>query len=419
MPKYSRLRSGHILARRWFAKAGLEAHADAYIRYLTEHGYAVPTVECYFRCVAHFLHWAVQQHAAFHDVGDALIDRFIHGHLPHCQCAPQCRRTSADVHAALMHFLDMYGIARATPTPIVSASIDAELAIFTRYMTEVRGLSESTRHVRRRHIGEFLADCFHEQPIEISKIAPADVVRFVMRRTRGLTPGSVKSVGGSLHSYLRFKAISGTPVTALIAALPRVALWRLGGLPDVLSPEEVQRLLSAFDRSNATGMRDYAITRCLLDLGLRRTEVAHLCLDDIDWRAGILTLHGKGKRIDVVPLPRLTGQAIAAYLQYGRPQTTRREIFVRHRPPLNAGADLDIVRNAVRYAAKRCGLEQRVRGTHIFRHTIACRIAQGGAPFKQIADLLRHRDLDTTTIYAKVDLPSLRRVALPWPGSYS
>ena len=153
---------------------------------------------------------------------------------------------------------------------------------------EVRGLSESTRHVRRRHIGEFFADYFHEQPIEISKIAPADVVRFVMRRTRGLTPGSVKSVGGSLHSYLRFKAISGTPVTALIAALPRVALWRLGGLPDVLSPEEVRRLLSAFDRSNATGMRDYAITRCLLDLGLRRTEVAHLCLDDIDWRAGIL-----------------------------------------------------------------------------------------------------------------------------------
>ncbi|WP_310127221.1 tyrosine-type recombinase/integrase [Paraburkholderia terricola] len=85
----------------------------------------------------------------------------------------------------------------------------------------------------------------------------------------------------------------------------------------------------------------------------------------------------------------------------------------------HAGADLDIVRNAVRYAAKRCGLEQRVRGTHVFRHTIACRMAQSGAPFKQIADLLRHRDLDTTTIYAKVDLPSLRRVALPWPGRRS
>lgn len=142
-------------------------------------------------------------------------------------------------------------------------------------------------------------------------------------------------------------------------------------------------------------------------------------LDDIDWRAATLTIHGKGKRTDVVPLPRLTGQAIAKYLQHGRPQTTRREVFVRHRPPLNTSANLDIVRNAVRYAAERCGLQQRVRGTHIFRHTMACRMAQGGAPFKEIADLLRHRSLDTTTIYAKVNLPSLRRVALPWPGRRS
>ena len=276
-------------------EAALEAHADAYIRYLTEQGYAVPTVECYFRCVAHFLHWAVQQHVAFHDVGDALIDRFIHGHLPHCQCAPQCRRTRADVHAALMHFLDMYGIARATPAPIVSASIDAELAIFTQYMTEVRGLSESTRHVRRRHIGGVPRRLLQRTADRDIEDVPADVVRFVMRRTRGLTPGSVKSIGGSLRSYLRFKSISGTPVTALIAALPRVALWRLDGLPDVLSPEEVRRLLSAFDRSNATGMRDYAITRCLLDPGLRRTEVAHLCLDDIDWRAGILDPSWQGQ----------------------------------------------------------------------------------------------------------------------------
>ena len=270
-------------------------------------------------CRVFFLHWAVQQHAAVHDVGDALFDRFIHGHLPQCQCAPQCRRTSADIHAALMHFPDMRGIARATPAPPASVSIDLELANFTQYMMQVRGLSESIRHVLQRHIGEFLADCFGQQPIEISKTAPADVVRFIMRRARGLTPGSGKSAGDSLRSYLLFNAISGTPVATLIAALPRVALWRLGGLPDVLSPEEISRLLGAFDRCSPTGIRDYVITRCLPDLGLRRTEVAHLCLGDIDSCAGTLTLRGKGKRIDIVPLPRLTGQAIAAYLKYGAP----------------------------------------------------------------------------------------------------
>ncbi|HYW76143.1 MAG TPA: tyrosine-type recombinase/integrase [Gammaproteobacteria bacterium] len=103
-------------------------------------------------------------------------------------------------------------------------------------------------------------------------------------------------------------------------------------------------------------------------------------------------------------------------MQAGRPPTTRRELFVRHRPPINAPAGPDIVRNAVRYAAKRSGLEDRIRGTHVLRHTLAGRLVQSGAPFKEIADLLRHRSLDTTTIYTKVDLPALGHVALSWPG---
>jgi integrase len=213
-----------------------------------------------------------------------------------------------------------------------------------------------------------------------------------------------------------FKAIRGERIKSLVAALPRVAQWRHSRLPQGLSADEIQLLLGAFDRTSATGKRDYAITRCLVDLGLRRTEVAHLRLDDVDWQAGTLHFCAKGKRIDILPLPDATGAAIMDYLRNGRPRTTRRELFVRHRPPNNAPADLDIIRNAVRYAARRCGLEHRVRGTHILRHTVACRMVQSGARFKEIADLLRHRSLDTTTIYAKVDLAGLSRVAMPWPG---
>lgn len=416
MPEYSRIKPGHILGERWFAEAALGVHADAYVHYLTERGYAPETVECYFRSVAHFVHWISQQGVALGDIREGLINQFLDGHLPRCRCSPRCRRTRVDVRAALKHFFALLGRGREPLPPHVPDSIARELKDFNRHLVEVRGLSDSTCSVRRLHVLEFLVDQFGKSPVCISKLVPGDVVRFVMRRTRGLAPATVKGVGISLRSYLLFKASCGTPTAGLIAALPRVALWRLAGLPEVLSSSEIEQLLNAFDRGSATGMRDYAITRCLLDLGLRRTEVAHLCLDDIDWRAGMLTIHGKGKRTDIVPLPRLTGQAIAEYLRHGRPQTTRREVFVRHRPPVNAAADVDIVRNAVRNAAKRCGLQLRVRGTRIFRHTMACQMAQGGAPFKEIADLLRHRTLDTTTIYAKVDLPSLRRVALPWPG---
>ncbi|MCX5545848.1 tyrosine-type recombinase/integrase [Paraburkholderia sp. CNPSo 3076] len=419
MPTHSRVRPGHILAQRWFSDAGLGAHADSYCRYLTERGYRQVTVESYFRSVAHFVHWISGQGMGLRELSGPLIDRFLYDHLPHCHCAGKCKRTGADMHAALMRFLEMPDVTHAQPVSNASVFIARELADFDHHLMEVCGLADSTRSARKLHVGEFLVDRFGTRKVDISRLKPDDVSRFVLHRTRGLAPGTIRGVSNSLRRYFRFKASHGIPTTALIAALPRVPSWRLAGLPDVLSAVEIRQLLSAFDHNNPTGMRDYAITRCLLDLGLRRTEVAHLCLGDIDWRAGTLNLHSKGGRIDIVPLPQQTGEAIARYLRDGRPQTTRREVFVRHRPPLNTEANLDIVRNAVRYAAERCGLQQRVRGTHIFRYTMACRMTQVGTPFKEIADVLRHRCLDTTSIYAKLDVPSLRRVALPWPGRVS
>lgn len=419
MSTYSRVKSGHLLGEQWFSKAGLDEQADAYVAYLIERGYARETVERYYRSVAHFVHWSSPVGVALCDISEPMVKRFLDGHLPKCRCAARCCRSRTDIRAALRQFLAMLGQTDLRQNAESSKAIAKELRDFTHYLIEVRGLSDSTCAAHRRHVLEFLVDRFGPNSVSISKLSPTDVVRFVMRRTSGLVPSAVKSLGISLRSYFLFKASRGIPTTELIAALPHVALWRIVGLPKVLSPAEIRQLLHAFDRDSATGKRDYAITRCLLDLGLRRIEVARMRLDDIDWRAATLTIHGKGKRTDIVPLPRLTGQAIVEYLRHGRPHTTRREVFVRHRPPVNTPAGLDIVRNAVRNAAKRCGLQQRVRGTHIFRHTMACRMAQGGAPFKEIADLLRHRSLNTTTIYAKVDLPSLRRVAMPWPGRQS
>jgi len=347
-----------------------------------------------------------------------MIDRFLDRHLPHCRCAKRCWRTRTEVRPALRHFLKML---RATELcqPKVSAIppvIEAELRYFDHHLCKVRGLAQSTRAVRLHHLQDFLTEHFRGGRIRIATLTPPDISSFMLRYTAGWAPGSIKAAGISLRSYFLMKASQGDSTKPLMAALPRVAQWRLSGLPETLSASEISRLLGAFDRSSATGRRDYAITRCLLDLGLRRTEVAHLQLEDVDWRTGTLAIHGKGKRIDVLPLPPLTGQAITDYLRHGRPQTTRRELFVRHRPPVNAPAELDLVRNAVRYAAERCGLQRRIRGTHIMRHTMACRLVQRGAPFKQIADLLRHRSLDTTTIYAKIDFPALARVAQPWPG---
>jgi site-specific recombinase XerD len=414
----TRFRSGQRRSEDWFAAASLGDTADAYLRYLTERGYAAESIKGYFRSVAHFVHWCTRRGFAVKGIHESRIDQFLDGHLPRCRCAPRCYRTRAEVRAALRLFFKMLGVDGIFPRGMsaIPAAIAAELGEFDRHLVGARGLAASTRAARIRHLQDFLIDCFGAGSLTVKGLMPPDVVSFMTRYTAGWAPGSIKVAGTSLRSYFMFKSIRGERTKSLIAALPRVAQWRHSRLPQGLSADEIELLLGAFDRTSATGKRDYAITRCLLDLGLRRTEVAHLRLDDVDWEAGTLHFHAKGKRIDILPLPDTAGAAIMDYLRNGRPQTTRRELFVRHRPPSNAPADLDIIRNAVRYAAQRCGLERRIRGTHILRHTVACRMVQSGARFKEIADLLRHRSLDTTTIYAKVDLAGLSRVAMPWPG---
>jgi site-specific recombinase XerD len=402
----------------WFVDTALSSSANAYLQYLAERGYAARTISGYFSSIAHFAHWSGEQQISLSNINEVLINRFLKEHLLDCRCALRCQRMPHIVRAALKHLLLML---RANGHCVHqhatdSDSITAELADFDGHLTDVRGLSPITRSVRLRHLRNFLSDCFGNGMIQVSLLEPTDVTRFMAQYTADWVSTSIRVVCTSLRSYFTFKASRGEQTAALIAVLPRVAQWRLAGLPKQLSSEEVKQLLGAFDRRSATGRRDYAITRCLLDLGLRRTEVARLQLEDVDWCAGTLNIRSKGKRIDVLPLPKITGRAIVQYLQDGRPQTTRREVFVRHRPPINAPADPDIVRNAVRYAALRCGLEHRIRGTHILRHTLAGQLVQRGTRFKEIADLLRHRSLDTTTIYAKVDFPALEQVALPWPG---
>lgn len=412
--------SGHAnrVAKEWFSASIFNASADNYIQHLSEQGYATQTVERYFRSAAHFAHWSEGQQVQLIDFNEALIHSFVNEHLPNCRCALRCQRMPHMVRAALGHLLTMLRVDKqCAPEPSTSSeAITAELAAFDCHLGDVCGLAPVTRLNRMHHLQHFLDHCFGNDPVQLSVLGVADVHRFIAHYCAKWVPASIRTLTTSLRSYFAFRGSKGEQTAHLIAALPQVAQWRKAGLPQQLTSDEIAQLLGAFDQSHATGQRDYAITRCLLDLGLRRMEVARLQLDDIDWRAGTLTVHTKGKRIDILPLPDTCGRAIVQYLQEGRPSTTRRELFVRHRPPINTPADPDIVRNAVRYAAKRCGLEQRINGTHILRHTLAARLVQGGVRFKEIADLLRHRNLDTTTIYAKVDLPALARVALPWPG---
>ena len=221
-----------------------------------------------------------------------------------------------------------------------------------------------------------------------------------------------------MRSHLRYRATCGDPVDKLTAVILNPVHWKLASLPRALNPEQVERLLSSISTARRWPKRGYAIVRCALDLGLRAGEIAHLMLSDIDWHAGTVMLRGtKSLRQDILPLPMETGQALADYLQHERHATQNPAIFILQKEgrdyPITSGA----IQKIIKRACLRIGLPH--SSAHALRHTVACRLVENGSSLKEVADLLRHRSLNTTLIYAKLDTPKLAAVALPWPGSSS
>jgi site-specific recombinase XerD len=401
-----------------FIGTALESHTETYVHYLTCRGYSPRTIRSYLCDIAHFSHWFTRQSLVVDDMDEGVIDRFLHRHLPRCHCSNNHRSQIGSVRAALRRLLECLRSSGRASLPSINTETAAEreLKQFAHHMIQVCGLAKATRYCRLNDVRAFLHQRFGAEPIALGRLDQGDIERFIRRYTEGWTPQARSRVYGSLRGYFRFKALSGQRTEALLAALPPVAGWRHARLPQVVAASEINRLLAAFDRSSSLGRRDYAIARCLVDLGLRSAEVQRLTLDDIDWRNGTISIHGKGRRTDLMPLPGSVGRALTQYLRHGRPTIASRVLFVRHRAPLDVLITVEAVRARVRCAAKRSGVSGLVSGPHLLRHTAAQCLIQGGATLKNVADFLRHRCLDTTTIYTKLDMRSLAEVAVPWPG---
>ena len=220
----------------------------------------------------------------------------------------------------------------------------------------------------------------------------------------------------ALRSFLRYLRHQGRIATDLAAAVPGVAAWRLSGLPKFLPIDQIQRILKSCNRQSTVGRRDYAILMLLARLGLRAGEIVALTLDDIRWDTGEITVLGKGGRQSRLPLPHEVGRALADYLQRGRPLCSSRRFFIRDHAPRQGFANSGAVSTLVHRALERAGVSSPSKGAHLFRHSLATHMLRQGASLADIGDLLRHRGINTTAIYAKVDLNALRLLAQPWPG---
>lgn len=398
--------------------SALAPHVDAYLAYLNRGRYAHNTVSQYLRCITHVARWMQQTKLDLDQLDEAAVAQFLNKHLPCCRCAMPVARVYGDLRAACRHLLRILRERSAIAVPAVaSGPIEDEIREFDAYLQEVRGLGTEVRRSYARLVRRFLQRRFGKRPVVMSALQPSDIRTFLAEELdkRG-TYSNAAALASSLRAYFRYRSTQGDRVYHLTGVITSPAHWNLASLPRSLSDDEIERLLGAFPDSLPSSRRGYAMVRCALDMGLRISEIAKLALADIDWRNGTITLRrNKSRREDVLPLPAVTGQAIADYLRLERPTTTNPAVFARRLAPHDSPITTDTVHRLIRDAYQRIGITH--TRTHALRHSTARRLLEQGSSLKEVADVLRHRSLNTSLIYAKLDRHKLAAVALPWPGS--
>lgn len=387
----------------------LELCAEGFVAALGEAGYRPAAATSQVRLLAHLSRWLEAEGLRPADLTEAQLARFRREYVVGYA---SLRGLAATMEPLLGHLRGLGMIPAAEPRSLTAA--DELLESYRRYLTIERGLTTGTARGYVDIVRPFVKSRVNTAgEVELWELSPADVLAFLLAETRRRSRKSSKLLVSALRSLLGFWHVQGVIARPLVGAVPSVAGWRLQGLPRALDSEQVAALLGSCDRCTVAGIRDLAILTMLVRLGLRRGEVSALTLDDIDWRAGELIVRGKGGRVERLPLPDDVGEAIAVYLRDGRPPGfAGREVFVRikaPRAPLTAGGVTQVVGSA----SKRAGIGEVT--AHRLRHTAATELLRQGAGLQEIGELLRHRSVLTTAIYAKVDRDRLRELARPWP----
>lgn len=404
--------------RGWLLDGSLAAYVPAYVARLHQGSYSRRYFNRKLAAVGHFAHWMSLCRLRADRLDESHIDQFLHEHLPHCDCAPRVMCARGDTRAALTHLLSLLRQqAVVAPVPVPTGPIVDELERYSAHMRDARGLVAGTLKTRLRIVRRLLSSKFAGRALRFDQLTPKDIRGFIAEQLElRTTVNNAVAINSALRDYLRWRSTCGDAVQPLLGVIASPARWRMTSLPRSLTPEQVECVLSACAASRRSPKRGLAVIRLALDLGLRVAEIHRLQLGDIDWDLGTVTLNGtKSRRQDVLPLPRLTGHALADYIRHERPRGSDRAVFVRHLAP----HDQPIGRAAIRGIVKRVFQQAGIAHTrsHALRHTLACRLVDGGSPIKEVADILRHRSLDTTQIYAKVNHGALAEVVMPWPGS--
>lgn len=379
----------------------LERWAQEFASRLARLGYAQPSIRPVLFVFAFVSEWLGTRRLRPGDLTAKQVE-----HLRHARRGIGYGRSLSKV----LEFLREVGEVPPVRPNARHTGLERLLDRYREYLVDERGLSGKVVCWYCVVAGRLLAG--RPRGALLRRLTASEVGEFVRKEARGFSRGYAGCVASALRAVLRFLHVDGRIPASLVGAVPSVSGWRGASLPQALTPGAVRRMLCSCDRRTRIGRRDFAVLTLLIRLGLRAGEVAGLELDALDWRQGEVVVHGKGKTLSRLPIPQDVGQALSAYL-VRRPRVASRALFLRSRAPLRPLTPSAIT-HLVAQASKRAGLPR--AGPHKLRHTLATEMLRRGATLTQIAQVLRHRSLSTTAIYAKVDRVALRELAQPWPG---
>lgn len=389
---------------------GLDVHLTRFLATLATAGYAEKTQHDKRRLIVPFIRWARDARLAVADLDEACVGAFL------ARPSRRLCKHGDPVRAALHQFLQHLRAAGVAP-PRHPSELSAAEVLVRRYIDHLRGqrgLCARSVEVYSPFVRAFVLA--QRLPERLASLEASAIRGYLLNRSRNRSASFVKLLTAALRSFLRFLFLDGGAAADLSRAVPPVRRWRLAAVPPFLTPEEVERVIAATDRSTARGRRVLAILLLLARLGLRAGEVVALELEDIRWDVGEIVVRGKGRLHDRLPLLDDVGEALALYLREARGRSTSRRVFLRRRAPHVGLSGPATVCEVAREALRRAGLRPAGRvGAHVFRHSLATRMIRRGASLGEISQVLRHRSIDTTRLYAKVEFEALRGVALPWP----
>jgi site-specific recombinase XerD len=385
-----------------------------YAAELEKLGYARLTISSLADAARHISTWIRQAGITLSEIDDNLVTRF-GAHVCRCGGYRQSDRLSLKyVRCArrFILFLAGRGLVQPLATPVMDP-VEPLVADFQQWLKRHRGICESTIKRHGLMVMRLLTALGRDpQTYDHSLIR-----RTILAEARQCSPSHVKTMITALRGYLRFLAAAGLSRPGLEHAVPSVPYWRLSSLPRYLCSADVERVIASYDPGTARGLRDRAILLLLARLGLRTGDVFRIELDHIDWPSGTLQVCGKGRRTVRLPLPQEVGDAILAYIGGDRPAVQERRLFLRTYAPHRPFADGTVISTIVAFALRRAGIKDPPStGGNLLRHSAATAMLRGGASLQSVGAVLRHRSLDTTAHYAKVDFGMLSQIAQPWPG---